>query len=304
MSNKHCIYMGEVRGISIYANIFVLPAFLMLYISGGLGFSLLFIPVFAVHELSHMLAAYLFEIKICSFVLLPTGAVMQIDSVQKVSQLIAIYLFAPFMNIMLCCVFYAVGLATDSLVCIQIALVNGFFALFSILPIYPLDGGNVVKALLSKRLNERQTLNIMFCINIFASVLAMAAVVYIFLVYNRLIWQIPVAVVFFVHSAYKNKTECTANYVSDIINKDVKLKKSLTLASRCIYVFHTASIAQVLRCAGHDTVNTFRIVDDNFNVLGEINESELLDATIKLGTGANVCMIDKIKKHYGAYMML
>lgn len=304
MSNKHCIYMGEVRGVSIYANIFVLPAFVMLYISGGVGLSLIFMPTFVMHELSHMLAAYLFEHRICSFVLLPTGGVMQLDPVKKVSQLIAIYLFAPFTNIMLCCVFYATGLAIDSLICIQIALVNGFFALFSIIPIYPLDGGNVVKALLSRRLNERQTLNIMFGINIFVSVLIMSAFAYILFVYNRLIWQIPVAVVFFVYSAYRNKSECTANYVSDIINKDVKLKKSVTLASRCIYVFHTASIVRVLRSAGHDTVNTFRVVDDNFNVLGEINESELLDATIKLGTSANVCMIDKIKKHYGAYIML
>lgn len=304
MNNNHCIYIGEVRGIGIYVNILVLPAFAILYISGGLGFSLIFIPVFIIHELSHMLAAYLFDCKICSFVLLPTGGIMQLDTVKKTSQLTAIYLFGPFVNIMLCCVFYAVGLAANSLICIQLALVNGFFALFSILPIYPLDGGNVVKALLSKKLNERQTLNTMFVLNISVSVLIAATFAYILFVYHKAIWQIPTTVIFFIYSACRNKSECTANYVSDIINKDVKLKNALTLPSRCIYVFHTANIAQVLRSAGHNTVNTFRIVDDNFNVLGEINENELLEATIKLGTNANVCMIDKIKKHYGAYMML
>lgn len=300
----YCIYLGKVRGVSIYASIFILPAFLMLYLSGGLGFSLIFVPVFAIHELSHMLAAYLFDYKIIAFELLPTGGVMQIDGCKKVSQLIAIYLFGPFANIMLSCVFYAAGLAADSLVCVQFAFVNGFFALFGILPLYPLDGGNAVKALLSKKLNERQTLNIMLAVSTVVSVLITAAFIYILAIYKKLIWQIPVAVVLFVYSAYKNKSECTANYVSDIINKDFKLKNSVTLASRCIYVFHTASIAQALRSAGHDTVNTFRIVDGDFNVLGEINERELLDAVLKLGTDANVCMIDKIKKHHGAYMML
>lgn len=304
MNNRHSIYLGEIRGIGIYANIFVLPAFAVLYVSGGLGFSLLFIPVFIIHELSHLLAAYLFDYGIGSFTLLPTGGIIKLDSVKKTSQLTAVYLFGPFVNIMLCCVFYAAGLASNSIICIQLALVNGFFALFSILPIYPLDGGNVVKTLLSKKLNERQTLNTMFGINISVSIAVIAAFVYILLKYNRAIWQIPAAVVFFVYSAYRNKAECTANYISDIINKDVKLKNSVTISSRCIYVFHTASISQVLRSAGHNAVNTFRIVDGNFNVLGEINENELLDATIKLGTDANVCMIDKIKKHYGAYVML
>lgn len=306
MNNSHSIYIGNIRGVSVYFDIFVLPAFIILYISGGIGFSLLFIPVFVIHELSHMLAAYLFEYRICNFTVMPFGGNILLDTSQKqnISQLIAIYLFAPFVNIMLFCVLYAVGIAYNSVIFIQIALVNGAFALFSFLPVYPLDGGNVIKALLSSVTNERRSLNILFLINLTVSLLLLTAFFCIIIKFGKILWQIPFAAIFLVYSSYLNKKKCTSNYIFDIINKDSKLKKSVTLQSKCIYVFHTASIAQALRSAGRDTVNIFRIVDDNFNVIGELNERELLDATLNVGINANVCLIEKVKKRHGAYMLL
>lgn len=184
------------------------------------------------------------------------------------------------------------------------ALINGAFALFSLLPVHPFDGGNVVKELLSVRLNERRVWNVLFAISISASLVLMAAFLLVAVSFGRVLWQIPFAMAFFIYSACMGKRECTASYVCDMINKDSRLKRSVTLYSKCIYVFHTASIAQALRSAGHDTVNIFRIVDDDLNVIGELNEKDMIDATLSIGVNANVCMIDKVKRRCGAYMLL
>ncbi len=304
--NSHCTYIGSVRGVAVYVNFLVLPAVVMLLVSGGMGLCLLVLPTFIIHEASHLLAAYLFNIKICTFTLLPIGGSMQPDTSTAISgaQLAAVHLFAPFVNIMLWCSVYAVGLWTDSLVCMQFAFINGFVAVFNLLPIYPLDGGNSIKALLSKRLNEQKTLKLMLAINVVAALLATALTVNIYIHYRAVLWQIPTVCVFFVYSAYVQRHSSTGSCVTDVINRDSMLKRSITLTSRCIYVFHTATIAHALKCISHDAVNTFRVVDGDMNVIGELTEKQLLNAAAQLGPNANICSASEIKKHSGARILL
>lgn len=289
------VYLGSVRGVLIYIDLLVLPAIFITYLNGGLGLWLLLLPSFAVHEFSHLLAAHLFEMDVLSFVLLPTGGILSIDTSGKhnLSRLVALYLFAPFTNVMLFCVCYAVGTANDSLLLMQMSLVNGFIASASLLPILPLDGGNALKAVLMRKLDERRAVNILFAVSLIFSLLVLGLFVFLFVTGRGFVWQLLVISVLFIYYSALDKKKCTSSFVSSIINKDKDLKRRATLVSKCIYVINSASIRDALKAGGHDTVNTYRIVDDNFNVIHEFTEGELLDLAVEFGTNAKLLDVCK-----------
>lgn len=296
------IYIGSLRGVSLYFDVLVIPAVIAVCISGGFGLWLLLLPSFVIHELSHLLAAHLFEMDVSSFVLLPTGGILSVDVTGKhsLSRLVALYLFAPFSNVMIFCVSYAMGVASDSLLLMQTALVNGFIAAVSLLPVCPLDGGNALRAILIRCFDERRTANILFTVSLLFAAAVLGLFVVLIVMAGEFVWQLLLITLFFIKYAISDKRKCTSNFVSNIINKDKDLKKRVTLVSKCIYVINTATIKDALKSGGHDTVNTYRIVDNDFNVTCEFTESELLDIAVKFGTNAilsNVCKNQKRNDH-------
>ncbi|MBE5817530.1 MAG: hypothetical protein E7312_00570 [Clostridiales bacterium] len=284
------VYVGSLRGVSLYFDVLVIPAVIAVCISGGLGLWLLLLPSFAIHELSHLLAAHLFEMDVSSFVLLPTGGILSVDVTGKhsLSRKVALYLFAPFTNVMIFCVSWAMGVASDSLLLMQTALVNGFIAAVSLLPVCPFDGGNAFKAILLRCFNERRATNILFVVSLIFAGAIFGAFVFLAVAEGEFVWQLLLITLLFVHYAISDKRKCTSNFVSNIINKDKDLKKHVTLVSKCIYVINTASIRDALKAGGHDTVNTYRIVDNDFNVICEFTEGDLLDMAVVFGTSAKL----------------
>ena len=186
------------------------------------------------------------------------------------------------------------GVGTDSLLLMQTALVNGFIAAVSLLPVCPFDGGNAFKAILLRCFNERRATNILFFVSMIFAGAILGAFVFLAVAEGEFVWQLLLITLLFVHYAISDKRKCTSNFVSNIINKDKDLKKHVTLVSKCIYVINAASIRDALKAGGHDTVNTYRIVDERFNVICEYTESELLDFAVTFGTNAK--LFDVCKK--------
>lgn len=289
------VYIGHIGSVGIYIDIMLIPSFVTAYATGGMEFMLLIMPFFAIHELAHIFAAYLFECKIASFTLMPIGGTLLTSNINsaKVFQICAVYAFAPLTNITLFALFYAIGLKESSLIFMQIAYVNGILALFSLLPVYPLDGGSIIKALLDARLDERRALSILLAINISVSLMLVGAALYCFVVYKHFIWQFAVIAFLFVYSTVKKKADCLSYAMSDIVNKKARLYGKNTICANKMYILHTAAISCAVRAAKHNAFNTFEVIDESFNVYGEFTEKQLLDAAVRYGINAPVSRILK-----------
>jgi Zn-dependent protease len=130
------------------------------------------------HELGHSLAARAFGIRTKQIVLLPIGGVAELDGKPKkpVHDLL-IAIAGPAVNVVIAAVLaVALGSAASlghlqlsslsklepSLATLGATLVAGNVALavFNLLPVFPLDGGRVLRALLSLRFGEHKSLRI------------------------------------------------------------------------------------------------------------------------------------------------
>ena len=285
------IYIGHVRSTGIYIDIMLIPALAVAYFTVGMEFTLLVLPVFAIHELAHIFAAYLFDCKISSFTLMPIGGTIQADSninSTKVYQMCAIYAFAPMTNLTLFALFYALGIKDSSLIFMQIAYANGILALFSLLTVYPLDGGSILKTLLSVKLDERKTLSVLLTVNIVVSMLLICAVIYCFICFAQILWQFIVIAFLFVYSTFKEKSNSVSSSISNIINKDTYLGAQSVIRSNKLYVLKNATIGCAIKSGQHNAFNTYAVIDDKFNIYGELTEKQLLEAAIIYGINAPV----------------
>ena len=175
MKMKYSISLGRVAGIQIFVHwTFLILIAWIVYINlkQGMGtidilWSVLFIlTLFAcvtAHELGHALAAKRYNIKTKNITLLPIGGLAQLESIQKnqkkswwwrwldllVNVVIATFLF-PLVKLSPN-VIEEIDLSRLSHYnfLFSLMVVNIWLAVFNMIPAFPMDGGRVLRALLS-----------------------------------------------------------------------------------------------------------------------------------------------------------
>ncbi|MFL5242042.1 MAG: site-2 protease family protein [Gemmataceae bacterium] len=178
--------LGTAFGIGIYVHIsfLLLPLYVLLEngTEGGLaviGFMMALLAALfgcvVLHELGHALMARRFGIGTRDITLYPIGGVARLDGVgRSPSQELCIALAGPAVNVviaaLLCALiipivsitgiahagshFGILGLNPIEDFLVQLMVMNVFMVLFNLLPVFPMDGGRVLRSLLSMKLGQ------------------------------------------------------------------------------------------------------------------------------------------------------
>lgn len=167
------IRLGRLAGIQVYVHgtFFLLLLWIALatYVDAGPKEALLqvafVVAIFAavvLHEFGHALTARRFGIRTRDITLLPIGGVARLERMpSKPTEELLVALAGPAVNLGLGFAFLGVAhmmsFADDSFV-YRYAVVNLVLAFFNLLPAFPMDGGRVLRALLTSRMDaERST---------------------------------------------------------------------------------------------------------------------------------------------------
>jgi Zn-dependent protease len=164
LRNSFSWKIGRVEGIDLYVH----PTFLLLLIPGlvgggfyGLFFLLAVFGCVVLHELGHALAARRFGIATRDITLYPIGGVARLERMPRAPGAeLLIALAGPAVNFVIAATLAALGalfagdlgIASAGLFgkfSSDVITANIFLALFNLLPAFPMDGGRVLRALLS-----------------------------------------------------------------------------------------------------------------------------------------------------------
>ncbi len=172
---KWSLYVGKISGIKILIHwtflILVLWIVQVQVVEGHgtneilLNIALLF-AVFAcivLHELGHALTAKRYNIKTRNITLLPIGGLAQMESLpEKPLQELFVAVMGPVVNIGISLILFIILKLSDTFPSslnninltetnfwFQLFSINLFLALFNFIPAFPMDGGRVLRALLS-----------------------------------------------------------------------------------------------------------------------------------------------------------
>ena len=122
--------------------------------------------VVVLHELAHALAARRFGVRTHNILLLPLGGIASLASKPRTAREETwIAVAGPMVNVVIALALFAVLSITSHGIygarwIEQFARINLGLAGFNLLPAFPLDGGRVFRALLTRRLGERRATEI------------------------------------------------------------------------------------------------------------------------------------------------
>jgi Zn-dependent protease/predicted transcriptional regulator len=167
------LYVCTVAGIPIYLHFTFVLLLLWIGLSSHLGSVLFVLGIFlcvVLHELGHALMALRYGIKTEDIVLYPIGGVARLRSLGEGMQEFWIAIAGPLVNVIIFVAIFAALKLTgawtamtpelesalqaggvDKLSALQrLALVNVMLVLFNLIPAFPMDGGRVLRAVLSR----------------------------------------------------------------------------------------------------------------------------------------------------------
>ncbi|GAB2766488.1 site-2 protease family protein [Rhabdobacter roseus] len=191
---KYSLNLGKIAGIRL--SIHWTFAILLVYVifstmnqgtSQTIWMVLFTLAIFAcvvLHELGHALAARRYGIPTRSITLLPIGGVASLERIpEKPSEELVVALAGPLVNLLIMLVlipFVKFPASTDELTelaainqstfLINLLAINGWLALFNLIPAFPMDGGRVLRALLSFRMERARATRIAASIGQFLAI--------------------------------------------------------------------------------------------------------------------------------------
>lgn len=111
------------------------------------------------HEIGHFIAAFIIHAKIIKFRIGLFGINMQINTNDlSLNKKLALFFSGPLVNLLIMGYFYNIFY--------DIAYINIFLSLINLLPIIPLDGGNVLKSVLEQYVKKKYLYRITLTVNI------------------------------------------------------------------------------------------------------------------------------------------
>lgn len=303
---RWAIRLGRIAGtdVRIHLTFFILLAWLGFagYRTGGMRdaidvmllISLVFLCVL-LHEFGHALAARRCGIRTPDITLFPFGGVARIERMPKEPrQEIFIALAGPAVNVVIAAGLFAALYLTGRLtpqmdlgfagpLAVQVMVVNIWLLLFNLIPAFPMDGGRVLRAVLSMRLGHARATQIASKVGQGLAILLGFAGAFGISAIGFPPSPMLILVAFFVFMAAT--TEAGAAQFQSITSR-------LSVSEAMVTDFKTlprnASLGEAAEVLLHTSQHEFPVVDPDGTMRGLFTRKDLLAALGTVGTSGSV----------------
>ena len=279
----------SVRGTAIECSPIVLLAFPVAFIFGAAEmFAVAFLSL-SVHELCHAYIAGRLGLDVVCIEIQPFGFVARLknSSLSTVGAEIAVAAAGPVSSIIMCVTAAAFcgrsTVANELLSCF--CVFNGSIAIINLLPALPLDGGRILRAVLSVKLAERTATTAAAWCGVFIGA-CMTVLGTLGVIYEGLNITMPVMGAFLVSAAIKEMRSRSGSNVRAIIRRSDTIRHHGSVAVKQTAVHMSLPMGEAMKMLSAGCYNIVLLVDDNMGVRGSIDESMLLSGISKYGADA------------------
>jgi stage IV sporulation protein FB len=248
---------------------------------------LLFACVLA-HEFGHIFTARAFGVATPDVTLLPIGGVARLERIpEKPSEELLVALAGPAVNVaiaLVLIVFAGASLQPQSLAAVEssqismvdrLAAVNLFLAVFNMIPAFPMDGGRVLRALLSIRLGHVRATEVAASIGQFVAF----GLGFLGLFGNPLLIFIAI----FVYLAASSEAQLVAMRA---MSRDVPV--SAAMMTQIARLAPQAHIDEAVETLLRTSQSEFPVVDTDGRLVGLLSRADMIRALKQLGPDARV----------------
>jgi len=281
------------RGIAISFHPFFVIIMLMSVLTGHFLELLALFTIVFVHEMGHVFAARMYDIKVLSVQMLPFGgvAVMEDSGNLTAGREIVIALAGPLQNLMLIgasLLLHAIGIWDGPFLSYFIQS-NLLIALFNLLPILPLDGGKISQALCSLVMPYYATLLWSYRISLLFSVLLVAySFLPLWLGLGGMQLNLLLIGLFLLYSNLMDYRNIPYRFIRFLVNRDRSFSRHLlngTLAQP-IVAEKTKPLDHILRLFKREKYHFIYVMNQQGNIVAVVPEQRVISSFLQGGSGA------------------
>ena len=268
---------------------------LMLAVAIALGYAAEAVSYFAavcMHELCHAAYAARKGYTLNEFKLMPYGACLtgEFEGAPPVDE-IKIALIGPASNAAAAVATVALWwIAPETYFYTEIfASANIFTAVINMAPVFPLDGGRAIMAVLSRRCKRAKVYRIMRICGL-AFAVALGALAF---VPGLNLSFLTLAVFIFFSTVFPDK-KCRYERLYSLAYRREKIRSGLNV--REIMVFKDATLGKLMSMLSGSSFTRFTVVDADLNRIGPVSETELELLAVKYGHNISVYNAKFLKK--------
>lgn len=281
----------KVNRIDIVLKPLLLPVLLIFFLIGQIYTYIIVLVCAALHEISHVIVAKIFKVKVEAIEILPIGLACKIDRYKNLSLIkkIALYISGPMINVVLaiCAVLlkgrfeYINNEASETFIIVNVSL-----ACLNLLPIMPLDGGQILKALLRYQVKLLELSKICIIISKTMSLIILIPGMVIFgLSGNFSICMVCIFTIFYI---FQYRDLISAESIMDFLDKKKSFRLKKTIKTKIIAAFDTISLFELIKQFNLSNFYIVVILDNQFRIISMVNEIEIINYMIKRNTSAKL----------------
>ncbi|MDD2619168.1 MAG: M50 family metallopeptidase [Syntrophomonadaceae bacterium] len=280
--------LGRIAGVSLHLNLFLI---LLVAAYSYLGYGLEILIIFTsllIHEIAHTIVALMLDIKVEAIELLPFGGQARIEDFTGLEPAKEIYmaLAGPLISLSIAAFFYFLGKQSNPAMQFFITI-NAALGLFNLLPALPLDGGRVLRGILSPLLGYRKSTRTAVFLG---EIIALVIIVYgLYLSYRNLTGAnyLIMGVVLFWAARREGKL-LLYSFMRFLVNKKGELAKKSFLPCNQVVGQADVKVREILNVTRPGVYMMVMVVDDKHQLISIKTEAELIECLLEKGPRATL----------------
>lgn len=256
-----------------------LPYVILLLILGFKGEIIIAFVLVFIHELMHYLTARILGFSGFDIEVLPIGAVLKLKDLDEASprQDLIISLSGPLLNLLLAAIFYILFLSFHRPYMHLICNSNLAIGIFNLIPAFPLDGGRVLRDILSIKTLYRVANEVSIKVSMVLGSIFMF-IYFVSVAANKSNFNLGLISIFILITSIKEKERIVYLIMGYIIKKKYKFIKRGYIENRSISIFCKKDLLSALGMIDKNKYNLFTVLDENMSVLEILYEEEIIRA--------------------------
>lgn len=235
------------------------------------------------HELGHIATTLAFGGNIYTIRIMPVGlnAVIQDSSCSRTERII-IYLSGPCINlaiILICIIIQSLGMNFNEIAAYLTGLNIGLL-IFNLLPVLPLDGGRILKEMLSAKIGIFLASRYIYVFSCCLSALFIATGIFQFTFLKRNFSLILIGIYVFFALILEVREAAMMN-VKNIVFRRSRLINKGIYPARDLVVLENVHMGEILKAMDHDRFHIIHVLDEELKFVNILTEQQVIDAMIK-----------------------